>query len=111
MPTRLLLAQNPAQSSVDPRIAKLVASISEERLQQLLQKLSSFKTRNTCSDASSPDAVGAARQWIYDELKRTSPRLQVSFDTHQLQNVRGCAGNIELRNVVAILPGKSPRRI
>src|SRR5262249_17657893 len=57
------------------------------------------------------DGVGAARQWIYDELKRTSPKLQVSFDTHQLQNVRGCAGSIELRNVVAILPGKSPRRI
>jgi hypothetical protein len=111
MPTRLLLAQNPSQASVDPRIAKLVASISEERLQQLLQKLSSYKTRNTCSDPSAADGVGAARQWIYDELKRTSPKLQVSFDTHQLQTVRGCAGAIELRNVVAILPGKTTRRI
>jgi hypothetical protein len=35
----------------------------------------------------------------------------VSFDTYQLQNVRGCAGTIELRNVVAIMPGKTPRRI
>jgi len=104
-------AQAPSQPTIDPRIAKLVASISEERMQQLLQKLSSFKTRNTCSDPSLPDAVGAARQWIFDELTRTSPKLQVSFDTHQLQNVRGCAGTIELRNVVAILPGKSPRRI
>jgi Peptidase family M28 len=101
----------PASPAVDPRIAKLVAAISEERLQQLLQKLSSFKTRNTCSDPNAPDAVGAARQWIYDELKRTSPKLQVSFDTYQLQSVRGCAGTIELRNVVAVLPGKSPRRI
>ena len=80
-------------------------------MQQLLQKLSSFKTRNTCSDPKAPDAVGAARQWIYDTLKATSPKLQVSFDTHTLDTVRGCAGSIELRNVMAILPGKSSRRI
>ena len=42
-------AQAPGAATVDPRIAKLVASVSEERMQQLLQKLSSFKTRNTCS--------------------------------------------------------------
>jgi hypothetical protein len=111
VPRPVAHAQTVTTAMIDPRIAKLVASISEERMQQLLQKLSSFKTRNTCSDPSAPDGVGAARQWIYDELKRTSPKLQVSFDTHQLQNVRGCAGSIELRNIVAILPGKSPRRI
>jgi hypothetical protein len=34
------------------------------------------------SDATSPNrGVGAARQWIYDELKRSSSPLQVSFDT------------------------------
>src|SRR5258708_9550994 len=110
VPTVILRAQ-PAATSIDPRIVKLVGSISEERLQQLLQKLSSFKTRNTCSDPSAPDAVGAARQWIFDELKRTSPKLQVSFDTHTVQTVRGCAGPIELRNVMAVLPGRSARRI
>lgn len=111
IPTSLLRAQAPAQPAVDPRIAKIVSSISEERMQQLLQKLSSFKTRNTCSDASAPDGIGVARQWIFDELKRTSAKLQVSYDTYQLQNVRGCAGTIELRNVMAILPGKTARRI
>ena len=97
--------------SIDPRIVKLVESVSEERLQTLLQKLSSFKTRNTCSDPAAPDGIGAARQWIFDELKRTNPKLQVSFDTHQVENIRGCQGAIELRNVMAVLPGKSPRRI
>src|SRR5829696_4075519 len=97
--------------SIDARIQKLVDSVAEERLQQLLQKLSSFKTRNTCSDPAAPDAIGAARQWIFDELKRTSPKLQVSFDVHQVQNIRGCQGAIELRNVMAVLPGRSPRRI
>src|SRR5262249_21484112 len=102
-----------AQSTgLDPRIVKLVNSVSEERLQQLLQRLSSYKTRNTCSDPGAPDAIGAARQWIYDELKRMSPKLQVSFDTHQLPTIPRCAGGpFELRNVMAILPGNTPRRI
>src|SRR3954469_3608167 len=107
-----VLMQAPARAqAIDPRIEKLVASVSEERLQQLLQKLSSFKTRNTCSDPNAADGIGAARQWIFDELKRTSPKLQVSFDTHQVQAIRGCQGAIELRNVMAVLPGKTPRRI
>lgn len=97
--------------TIDPRIEKLVGSISEARLQQLLQKLVSFKTRNTCSDPAAPDGIGPARQWIYDELKRTSPTLQVSFDTHTVATVRGCTGPIELRNVMAVLPGKTARRI
>ncbi|HYT74538.1 MAG TPA: M20/M25/M40 family metallo-hydrolase, partial [Vicinamibacterales bacterium] len=112
VPRGVVRAQAPAAApTVDPRIAKLVASVSEERMQQLLQKLSSFKTRNTCSNPSTPDGIGAARQWIYDELARTSPKLKVSFDTYQLPTVRGCAGAVELRNVMAVLPGKTPRRI
>ena len=106
----LLPAAGQAQS-LDPRIQKLTAAVSEDRLQQLLQKLSSFKTRNTCSDPAAPDGIGAARQWIFDELKRTSSKLQVSFDTHRVENIRGCQGAIEVRNVMAVLPGKSARRI
>jgi hypothetical protein len=103
---------SPADAGLDPRIEKLVASISEERLQQLLQELVSFGTRNTLSDATSPTrGIGAARQWIFDELKRSSPRLQVSFDTHQIPKARRITRDVELRNVMAVLPGKSPRRI
>jgi hypothetical protein len=105
-------APPPAPWGLDPRIEKLVASISEERLQQLLQKLVSFGTRNTLSDATSPTrGIGAARQWIFDELSRSSPRLQVSFDTYQIPKARRITRDVELRNVIAILPGKSPRRI
>lgn len=107
-----LVAQAPAPSGdLDPRIEKIVASISQERLQQLLQKLSSFKTRNTLSDPNAPDGIGPARQWILDEMKRSSPKLQVSFDTHMLPAGGRVPQETELRNVVAILPGKSPRRI
>ena len=102
----------PAAAGLDPRIEKLVASISEQRLRELLEKLVSFGTRNTLSDASSPvRGIGAARQWIFDELKRTSPRLQVSFDTYTIPQGRRITREVELRNVMAVLPGKSPRRI
>jgi hypothetical protein len=105
-------AQERAAGATDPRIEKLIAAISEARLQQLLEKLVSFGTRNTMSDTTSPTrGIGAARQWIHDELQRTSPRLQVSFDTHVIEPRGRITQKTDLRNVVAILPGKTPRRI
>lgn len=104
-------AAQPQVADIDPRIEKLVASVSQERLEQLLQKLSSFKTRNTLSDPEAPNGLGEARQWILDELTRTSPRLQVSFDTHIIPASGRVPKDTELRNVLAILAGKSPRRI
>jgi hypothetical protein len=101
-------AAGPA-ADIDPRIEKLVASVSEERLRQLLTKLSSFKTRNTCSEPAAPNGLGEARQWILDEVKKSSPRLQVSFDVHTVTG--RCGVPTELRNIVAMLPGRSPRRI
>ena len=63
----------------------LVGSVSEQRLEAILKKLESFETRSTLS---SPDSqtrgVGAARQWILNEMKSFSPKLQVSFDTYQV---------------------------
>jgi Peptidase family M28 len=100
------------ESDLDPRIVKLVASISEDHLVTLLRKLESFETRNTLSSTDSPTrGIGAARQWILDEMKSYSPRLQVSFDTYQVAKQGRITHDVELRNVMAILPGASPRRI
>jgi hypothetical protein len=105
-------AQAGLASDIDPQIEKLVASVSQDRLEQLLKVLVSFGTRNTLSDASSPTrGIGAARQWILDELTRTSPKLQVSFDTHHIPMGGRITRDVELRNVIAVLPGRSPRRI
>jgi hypothetical protein len=96
----------------DPRIEKLISQISEQRLTEILQKLGAFGTRNTLSSTDSPTkGIGAARQWIFDEMKKSSGRLQVSFDTYQVPKGGRITRDIELRNVVAVLPGKSPRRI
>lgn len=105
-------AQEIAKPQVDPRIQKLVASVSEERVSLLVQKLAGFGTRHTLSDTESPTrGIGAARQWIFDELTRVSSRLQVSFDTHRLARQGRITRNVDLSNVVALLPGKTPRRI
>ena len=90
---------------LDVRVQKLVASISEERLEQLLTKLVSFRTRNTLSDPELPNGLGEARQWILDEMKQSSPRLQVSFDTHTIP-----AGARIPRNRCARPPRQGSRR-
>jgi hypothetical protein len=96
------------QPARDPLIARIVSDISEDRIGQIMARLESFQIRHTLSDPTQPDrGVGAARQWIFDQLKSYGPRLQVSFDTHQIQRSARVWKEVELRNVVAILPGKS----
>jgi hypothetical protein len=102
-----------AQSGdLDPRIVKLVSEISEQRLETTLKKLESFETRNTLSSTNSTTrGIGAAREWILQEMRSYSSKLQVSFDTHQVPKQGRITRDVELRNVMAILPGRTPRRI
>lgn len=96
----------------DQRIAKLMASVSPERLKANVEKLAGFETRNLLSTTtSSTRGIGAARNWILQEMKGYSPRLQVSFDTYQVAAAGRIAKDTEIRNVVAVLPGRSARRI
>ena len=105
-------AQNAPRPDADPRIEKIVASISEDRLKELLTKLVSFGTRNTLSAQDHPThGIGAARNWILEEMRRSSEKLRVNFDTHQIAPQGRITNQVDLRNVVAILPGRSPRRI
>ncbi len=105
-------AQNAPRPDADPRIEKIVASISEDRLKELLTKLVSVGTRNTLSDQTSTTrGIGAARNWILEEMRRSSEKLRVNFDTHQIEPQGRITRLVDLRNVMAVLPGKSPRRI
>jgi hypothetical protein len=98
--------------SVDPRIARLLEQVSEERLAGLVARLAGFETRNTMSSTDLPDrGIGAARQWILDEMRSYSPRLQVSFDTYVTPGRGRIPEETELRNVMAVLPGRSARRV
>jgi Peptidase family M28 len=100
-------------SSLDLRIQKILENISGQRLAEIVKKLQSFETRHTLSSAASNTrGIGAARQWILDEMTRSSPALDVSFDTYHLpKQGERITRDVELRNVMAILPGKSARRI
>ena len=110
--TAVFTACSPAPSRTDQRVAQLVESVSASRLEQTVRALAGFGTRHTLSDtASSERGIGAAREWIRRELQSASPRLDVSFDVHQLAPQGRITRSVELRNVVAVLPGKSPRRI
>ncbi len=96
----------------DPRVERLVTSISTTHLREMLTTLVSFGTRSTLSRPDSTTrGIGAARQWIADELRRASPKLQVSFDTYRFKPQRRLTREVELRQVIAVLPGRTPRRI
>jgi hypothetical protein len=111
----LVLAAAPAAAqpeSADPRIASLLAQVSDERMAQTLAKLASFGTRHTLSATDAAETgIGAARQWILDEMARSSPKLQVTFDAYQIPPQGRIARDTDIRNVVAVLPGRSPRRV
>jgi peptidase M28-like protein len=92
---------------LDPRIQKIVSEISIEKITENLKKLESFETRNTLSDPNQTGrGIGAARQWIFEQFKSYSPRLEVTYDTHMIPKAGRVWKDVELRNVVAVLPGK-----
>jgi len=98
---------------VDPVVQQIVAAISEERIAENLKALERFETRHTLSDPTHPTrGIGAARMWIFEQFRRYSPRLQVSFDTHYVKKQgQRLVRDVELRNVVAVLPGtRQPER-
>ncbi|HEV7927429.1 MAG TPA: M20/M25/M40 family metallo-hydrolase [Verrucomicrobiae bacterium] len=112
-PTDLLEKTNyvPPRPSptLDPLIQKIVTEISEERVADTMRRLGDFETRHTASDPTQAKrGIGAARQWIFDQFKSYSPRLQVSFDTYTIAKTNRLYKEIELRNVIAILPGTAP---
>lgn len=102
-----------AQVRIDPRVQEVVDQVSPESLERLLEKLVSFGTRNTLSalNDSTGYGINAASQWILEEMQGFSPRLEVSFDTYRLAQQGRITEEVTLRNVMAVLPGRSSRRI
>jgi hypothetical protein len=104
--------QRPQDPPLDARIERLLTEISEARLRGTIDRLTSFGTRNTLSDITSASrGIGAARQWIFDELRRSSPKLRVSFDTYEVPAQGRMVRDTQVRNVIALLPGRTSRRI
>jgi hypothetical protein len=98
--------------SVDPRIQQIIESISADSLLGIVQNLEAFGTRDSRSlGTGEGDGIGAARAWILQEMQGYSARLEVDFETYRVAPQGRVLTAFELRNVVAVLPGRSTRRI
>ncbi len=99
---------------LDPRIEAILEDIDPERMRASIDALVSFGSRNTLSSVDHPTwGIGAARQWIFDEMASYSDRLQVSFDAYEVgpEDAARIRRTTDLRNVKAVLPGRTERRI
>jgi hypothetical protein len=108
--TLLFVRIGPAdEKAVNPQIAKIAAEVSEDRINATIEKLVSFGTRNTLSDPTTPGhGVGAARQWILEQFQGYNPKLQVRFDKYRVKKQgQRIFKDIDLYNVIAVLPGKT----
>ncbi len=95
-----------ASKSRNPLVEKIVESIDAKRIEGSLEKLESFETRGNFSETEHPTrGIGAARRWIADQFRQAGPRLQVRFDAYKLKKQSRIFRDVELVNVVAVLPG------
>lgn len=97
-----------SENAPKPQIAAIVQQISADRIADIQKHLESFGTRNIYSSTDDPaHGIGAAREWIAAQFRGYSPRLQVSFDKHRLAKQGRAFKDVEIWNVVAVLPGTS----
>jgi hypothetical protein len=104
-------------SQPDPAIAKAIAEISPEQMQQTILKLVSFGTRSTLA-VNNPDAststqgIVAARKWIKSEFERYSAQcggcLEVKTETYIQEPGNRIPQPTEIQDVYAILKGTDP---
>lgn len=96
----------PPLSRLNPAVKQIVDQVSEERIGAIMKKLEGFGTRYVGSEQDSDThGIGGAQRWIEEEFKSYSPKLQVSLDKFQVKKSQRLPKDVELANVVAILPG------
>ena len=101
----------------DARLAAAIAEVSTARIRYTDSMLVSFGTRHTMSDtASETRGIGAARRWLYNELRAYSRDcggcLRVEYDVHDVQIARFRDRPMaRVVNVVAWLPGRDTSRV
>jgi len=107
------LGADEPQTRLNPTVKQIVDSISEQRVAAILKKLEAFGTRYVLSAQDDPaHGIGAAKRWIHDEFKSYSPRLEVSYQDFSVKKGarRGqIIRDVDLSNVIAVLPGKTQK--
>ena len=99
----------------DPQIAAALKDVSPERIQQSIEKLVSFKTRQTLSSdmpASSGKGATTAAEWIRGEFERYAKEcggcLEVKTDEFIQEPGPRVPKPTKITNVYAVLRGTDP---
>ncbi len=110
--TSLITILASAQTTVkqDAGIKQMVEEVSSKKIEAIVRKLVSFKTRHTLSDTlSKTEGVGAARNWIKAEYEKyaaaSNGRMKVSFDEFIQPQGSRIDKPTPMKNVLAILKG------
>lgn len=104
MLTSLLAAVVLGRAST-PDVQELVAQVDAARLRATVERLAAFHTRNTLSQT-----VFEAAEWLAGEYRKI-PKLQVELMKYTLPRSRRVPEDKEVVQVIAVLPGKTDRRI
>jgi len=98
--------------AMDDPVSALLEQVDPDRLIANIERLASFGTRNTMSTTEHPAwGIGAAREWIRSEMAGYSDRLIVTLDHYDVEPAGRMQVPVDLANVMAVLQGRSDRRI
>jgi len=97
----------------DSEITEMLSSVNVDTIKKNIYALAEFGTRHTLSETESDTfGIGAARNWIKDEMQRYSEksgnRLEVEFHSFIQEPVGRIPEPVEIVNIVATLPGSDP---
>jgi hypothetical protein len=91
---------------LNPVVTKIMGQVSTERIEETMRKLASFGTRGNFSAVDEEGhGIGAARRWLSAQFETASPRLKVRMDTYKVKKQPRVFKDVEIVNVVAVLPG------
>lgn len=103
--------------SPDRELRELLKEVDGDRIEATVRRLAAFGTRHTLSSQDDPDrGIGAARDWIYAELKRyaadSGGRMTVELQSYVQEPASRIPVATRITNVVATLRGAvDPDRI
>jgi len=84
----------------------IISRVSPDSIHAYLEKLQSFKNRNTGADTVSKiHGIGAARRWVYSKFAQISAIHENRLIPSYLQFDMGICGMGRHKNIFAVLPG------